>query len=88
MNLKALENDLRRDSEQLSRDARQFVTDAAQTSRDFASDVAAEAKHVADPSQRASIVERHVGFIALLLCVFLVFYFGVIAVILSWPKWH
>jgi hypothetical protein len=88
MNLGIYKSDLERGARHLGHDARRFVIDAVSLMARFVTDMKAEAKHVADPSQRASIIERHCGFIAMVPLIGLVLFFGIIAVVLNLHPSH
>lgn len=88
MTLKMWKRDMTADVGILTGDARQFTSDVRHLATDTIKDAKAEAAHLADPAQHESIIERHVGFLAGVMYVFLAAYFGVIAWILSLPAPH
>ena len=85
MNLKTLERDARHDLKTLRDDVRRVEIDTGHLATDLIIDAREEARHIADPSQRESILERHVGFFVAVMVVFTILYMAVIAVILSIP---
>lgn len=88
MNPGVYKTDMARDARRLRHDACRSLIDAVALISRFLKDMKAEAKHLADPSQWSSIIERHCGFIAMVLLISLVFYLGMIAVLLSQHASH
>lgn len=78
MDLRTFEKDVAADADHLAVDTRHFV-------ETLVADAKAEARHLADPAQRESIIERRIGFFVFVVALLMAVYSGAIALVLSLP---
>ena len=71
MTLNMWKRDVSADAESLTGEVRQFTSDVGHFASDIIKDAKAEVAHIADPAQRESIIERHLGFLIVVMLYFL-----------------